>query len=76
MAFTPVCSLRPRAQTATTGRTHQHWARDPYHIRRTGDASRTRCGIDCSDWLVMDEMEEPNEHCCYRCLSITDPAKQ
>lgn len=29
-----------------------------------------------TDWLVMDEMEEPNEHCCYRCFSITDPAKQ
>lgn len=75
MTFTAVCSARPRASTQSV-KGNQWWARDAYHIRRTSDPKRTRCGRDCSEWLVIGEQDEPTDDCCVRCLSITNPEKQ
>lgn len=79
MPFTAVVSLsrKPSVQTGrriTTG--DSKWGRDPYHIRRNSDPTKTRCGRDCTDWLVMGEKDEPTWDCCVRCQSITDPSKQ
>jgi hypothetical protein len=75
MAFTAVCSPNVRASTQSS-RGNQWWLRDPWHIRRKSDPTRTRCGRDCSEWIVVGEMDEPSDDCCYRCLSITDKEKQ
>jgi hypothetical protein len=77
MTFTAVCSATPRPSVHNNhSKGHQWWARDPYHIRRSSDRTRTRCGRDCSEWLVIGEYEEPTNDCCGRCQSITNPAKQ
>ena len=77
MKLFAVFSPKPRPATHS-GRPggNQHWAREPYHLRRSSDATRTRCGRDCSEWMIMGEIDEVGDDCCVRCLSITDPAKQ
>ena len=76
MKFTAVCSPNPSAPTyQSTGRSGL-WVRDPYHIRRSADPSRTRCGRDCSNWIVVGEKDQVDDDCCVRCLSVTDREKQ
>lgn len=77
MVFTAVCSAKPRPSVHNNhSKGHQYWARDVYHIRRSSEPTKTRCGSDCSEWLVIGQMDEPTDDCCTRCLSISDPTKQ
>jgi hypothetical protein len=65
-----VCSARPRPSVQNNhSRGNQFWRRDVYHLRRNGTANRTRCGLDCSEWLVIGHLDEVDDNCCSRCLS-------
>jgi hypothetical protein len=70
-----VCSARARAPTAQSGKRGggQWWARDPYHVR--GEDSRTLCGRDCSEWLVIGPMEELSADCCLRCRARAEATR-
>lgn len=63
-----VCSMRAPARTQNNhSKGHQWWARDVYHLR--ADSQKTRCGIDCSEWLVIGPIDEIDYNCCQRCAS-------
>lgn len=65
-----VCSARPRPSVQNNhSKGSQWWARDVYHLRADGRKDRTRCGRDCSDWLVIGPIEEVDGNCCQRCLA-------
>lgn len=76
MATVAVCSARPRpsVQNNHTRFGSQWWARDVYHLRRDNDRARTRCGVDCSEWLVIGPIDEVDDNCCVRCLSALSKA--
>jgi hypothetical protein len=60
-----VCSPRPRTSLQNNhSKGSQWWARDVYHL--LGEAGRTLCGRDCSEWLTIGEIE-PDHNCCVRC---------
>lgn len=66
-----VCSARSPARTQNNhSKGHAWWARDVYHLRREDDVARTRCGRDCSEWLVIGPIDEVDHNCCTRCLSV------
>lgn len=74
MKFTAVCSAKTRPMTQSarsyslkTGAAA--WGRDVFHIRREDDHGRTVCGVDCSEWLLVGEVEDLGFHCCERCKS-------
>ena len=70
-----VCSAKPRPSVHNNNsKGHQYWKRDVYHLRAIGSKTRTRCGRDCSEWLVMGQLDEVTDNCCTQCLSTT--AKQ
>lgn len=64
-----VCSAKPHASTQSM-RGHQWWKRDVYHLRRAESKFLTRCGRDCSEWLVIGEIAEVDDNCCSRCLAV------
>lgn len=66
-----VCSARPRpsVQNNRARFGSQWWARDVYHLRRVGSTDRTRCGRDCSEWLVVGQLPEVDDNCCQQCLT-------
>lgn len=69
-----VCSPRPRPSVHNGhSKGSQWWRRDVHHLRHVANNQRTRCGIDCSDWLVIGEIQEVDDNCCKRCLSIKLP---
>lgn len=59
-----VCSAKPRASVHKTGKGHQHWKRDVYHLRRSG--MTTLCGRDSSEWLIIGPIVI-DSNCCARC---------
>lgn len=61
-----VCSAKPRPSVHNHhSKGHQYWRREIYHLR--GDGQRTLCGRDCSEWLVIGEIEI-DHHCCALCV--------
>lgn len=48
-----VTSNRPRPSVHKTGKGHQWWKRDVFHIQAMGE---TLCGVPTADWLKMDAM--------------------
>ena len=64
-----VCSAGPRPSVHNNhSKGSQFWRRDVWHIR-SGDSARTLCGRDCSEWLVMDGVTQPDHNCCTRCAT-------
>lgn len=72
--ITMMCSNKPRPSVSTnrplkTG--ESKWGRDVYHAALTEDKSRTLCGVDSSEWLVIKEGDVEyalnDSHFCTRC---------
>lgn len=66
------CSNKTRAPTQRSGKGHQWWKRDVFHVQKSGTS--TMCGVDCSEWLRMDPKDKAevigNADCCARCAAI------
>ena len=60
-----VCTFKPRPSVHKTGKGHQHWAREVYHLRYSGIT--TYCGRDRTGWLDIGPIEKLDSHCCLRC---------
>jgi len=67
MSHVAVCSARPRPSVQNNRNRFgsQWWRRDVYHLR--GDEDRTLCGRDCSEWLVVGDVDKIDHDCCTRC---------
>lgn len=63
-----VCSAKPRPSVHKTGKGHQHWKRDVYHIAHSGIT--TLCGRDRSAWLNIGPIQQITPDCCVRCARI------
>lgn len=63
--LTAVCSNRPRPTVQRNGKGSQWWTRDVYHIQ--GEAKRTLCGRDASEWLTIGPIAGTDNDCCARC---------
>jgi len=71
LVITAVCSARPRASVHNSkSKGHQWWARDVYHIRQTHRYDQTLCGRDCSEWLVVGQIEGIDHNCYQRCGNV------
>lgn len=66
--LTAVCSAKPRASVHKTGKGHQHWKREVYHIAHSGIT--TLCGRDRSEWLTIGPIQQITADCCARCARI------
>lgn len=78
MSFKVVCSNKPHASTQKGAKGSQWWKRDVYHVARSGIT--TLCGIDCSDWLRIGNMQALDGDCCKKCFAkapapITEAAR-
>lgn len=62
-----VCTNKPRI-VSSHHRNHQPWKRETHHV--SADKKRTLCGINCSEWIVMEsaaaDLLQSND-CCSRC---------
>lgn len=67
MSHIAVCTARPRpsVQNSRSRFGSQWWKRDVYHLK--GPGSRTLCGRDCTEWLVVGDVDEIDHNCCARC---------
>jgi len=63
MSHVAVCSARPRPSVQNDrSRFGSQWRRrDIYHLQ--GDGSRTLCGRDCSEWLVVGDIDKIDNDC-------------
>lgn len=49
-----VCSHKPRPSVQNNhSKGNQWWKRDTFHV--DGGNGRTLCGVDCREWLSMDD---------------------
>lgn len=67
------CSARPRPSVQTNhSKGHAWWARDVFHIQRSGIT--TLCGCDCSEWLRIEPREISaaieDRSCCKKCAAL------
>lgn len=68
LVITAVCSAKPRASVHNNhSKGSQWWARDVYHVRQTHRYDQTLCGRDCSEWLLVGQIDEIDRNCCKRC---------
>lgn len=65
MKLMAVCSNKPRPSVGTRKNGGKWWARDVYHIQQSG--MTTLCGVDCSEWLRIGELDALTVDCCERC---------
>lgn len=63
-----VCSNRPRPSVHKGAKGNQYWKRDVWHIQKSGVT--TLCGIDCSEWLRIGDIEI-DDNCCEKCRRKT-----
>jgi len=67
------CSNRPRASVQKGAKGHQHWKREPFHIRVAGYPD-TLCGCKAGDWLNIDIQPDDalaSSSLCRRCAALS-----
>jgi hypothetical protein len=43
------------------------WKREPYHVRSKDVPDMTRCGENCTEWLLGGMIEALDDRCCPVC---------
>lgn len=66
-----ICSARPRPSVQNNhSKGGQWWARDVYHLQNIEAATgKTICGRDCTEWLIIGQLDTFDDNCCKRCLA-------